>query len=205
MKFTNMIQNTKGFTLVEALVAISILMIAIASPLSIAQKGLSSAVLSRNEMTASFLAQDGIEAVKNIRDQIALKETSGDWINRSDGSYGVSKCICMDTDANCSNFTAGTNWCNIDTSQYDLAQSASIYASSTNPNPLKINYTSGVFTSFGLGGGGTNSLFSRKINIHVSTTNPNEAAVNVQVTFSSPFGAQTTTIKDFIYNYSQNL
>lgn len=71
------IKNKKiisGFTLIEALVAISLLMIAISSPIMLAQKGLSSSILSRDQMIASFLAQDGIEAVKNIRDEIAINQ-----------------------------------------------------------------------------------------------------------------------------------
>lgn len=195
-----------GFTLVEALIAISILAIAIASPLSIAQKGLSTAVLSRDEMTASFLAQDGVEAVKNIRDDIALTDTSGDWINRSD--IGLSNCICSDTDLNCSSFAVTANYCDIDTTQANLAAPAAIIAStSASVNPLKIyRDVNGNFLDFGLtASGGTNSKFSRYINIRKSTTNPNEAAVNVKVSWTAASGAQSITIKDFIYNYSENL
>ena len=51
-----------AFTLVEALVAISILMIAIASPMTLAQKGLSTATQSKDQMIAAFLAQ-GMDAL----------------------------------------------------------------------------------------------------------------------------------------------
>lgn len=57
-----------GFTLLESLVAISILMIAVASPMTISQKGLSSAIHAKNQITASYLAQDAIEYIINKSD-----------------------------------------------------------------------------------------------------------------------------------------
>ncbi len=88
------IKNKKiisGFTLIEALVAISLLMIAISSPIMLAQKGLSSSILSRDQMIASFLAQDGIEAVKNIRDEIAINQKRYD-VSFAEESSGNSVC-----------------------------------------------------------------------------------------------------------------
>ena len=54
--------------MVETLVAVAILMIAVAGPLTIAQKGLTAAIYARDQVTASFLAQDAMEYVKNVRD-----------------------------------------------------------------------------------------------------------------------------------------
>ncbi|MEI6528758.1 MAG: prepilin-type N-terminal cleavage/methylation domain-containing protein [bacterium] len=66
-------KSKRGYTLMEALVAIAIIMVAVASPITIAQKGLNSAVYSKNQLIASYLAQDAIEYVKNLRDQNILK------------------------------------------------------------------------------------------------------------------------------------
>jgi len=60
--------HKKGFTLIETLVAITVLMIAIAGPLVVASKGLFGATLSKNYMIASYLAQESMEVVKNIKD-----------------------------------------------------------------------------------------------------------------------------------------
>lgn len=57
--------KNKGFTLVETLVAVAMLMIAIAGPLTIVSKGLTAATYAKNQVIASFLAQDLIEYIKS--------------------------------------------------------------------------------------------------------------------------------------------
>lgn len=65
MKYFNI--KNKGFTLVETLVAIAILMISIAGPLTIANKSLTAAVYARDQVEASFIAQEVVEKIKNDR------------------------------------------------------------------------------------------------------------------------------------------
>ncbi|MES2314761.1 MAG: prepilin-type N-terminal cleavage/methylation domain-containing protein [Patescibacteria group bacterium] len=81
-------QHTKnGFTLVETLVAVAILMIAIAGPLTVANKALTAALGSRNGMIATFLAQEGMESVKNVKDNnVVLSGPSGFLNHLGDGS-----------------------------------------------------------------------------------------------------------------------
>ncbi len=197
-------KKQKGFTLVETLIAISILMIAIASPINLAQKALSSAVLSRDQMTASFLAQDGLEAVKNLRDQIAIRKNGNtDWLLPF-----RNKCICTSDTCNLDNSSTAL-YCNIDTTLDDLGASNSIIASTDNNhsiNPLKIEKdNNGVFSKYDLlGSGSSASKFARLINI-MQTDDPNEAIVQVRVCWPYPSCEQKIDIKDFIYNYAPNL
>ena len=58
----------KGFTLVEALIAIAILMISVAAPLSLAAKGIQAANLAKQQIVAFYLAQDAYEFIKNKTD-----------------------------------------------------------------------------------------------------------------------------------------
>lgn len=58
----------KGFTIVETLVAITILMIAIAGPLTIANQAFHAALDAKNQMIATNLAQEAIEEVRNYKD-----------------------------------------------------------------------------------------------------------------------------------------
>lgn len=70
---TAKIQGTVcGFTLVETLVAVTLLTIAIAAPISLTSKSLATAYYARDQITAFHLAQEGIEAVRHVRDQNIL-------------------------------------------------------------------------------------------------------------------------------------
>lgn len=61
--------NTKrGFTLVETLVATAIIVLASVGPLALAGRSLSQANYIRDQITASFLAQEGLEIMRNVRD-----------------------------------------------------------------------------------------------------------------------------------------
>lgn len=57
-----------GFTLIESLVAISLLTVAIVAPMSLVTQSLSAAFYARDQVTAYNLAQEGIEALRTIRD-----------------------------------------------------------------------------------------------------------------------------------------
>ena len=76
----------KGFTLLETLVAISVLLIVIIGPMTIAQKGVQNAYFANEQLTAIFLAQEAIEAVRELRDAEALDVYTGldtetsDWV-----------------------------------------------------------------------------------------------------------------------------
>jgi prepilin-type N-terminal cleavage/methylation domain-containing protein len=57
-----------GFTLIETLVAVAILSIAVSAPLVSASRALVTASLASDQLTASYLAQEGIEYVRSMRD-----------------------------------------------------------------------------------------------------------------------------------------
>lgn len=81
-----------GFTLIECLVAVTVLMIAITGPLALATTGLSYSRYAKDEITAFYLASEAIEAVKNIRDaNMILPQEGKDWLggdeNKSGGLY----------------------------------------------------------------------------------------------------------------------
>lgn len=65
-------KSGKGFTLIEALIAVTILTLAVAGPLFTASRAIVAAQLSRDQLTASYLAQEGIEYVRAKRDNLYL-------------------------------------------------------------------------------------------------------------------------------------
>jgi len=58
----------RGFSLVETLVAVSILLIAVLAPMRIVAQSIKASVTSREQLIAVFLAQEGIEAMTRLRD-----------------------------------------------------------------------------------------------------------------------------------------
>jgi prepilin-type N-terminal cleavage/methylation domain-containing protein len=62
----------KGFTIVESLVAIAILVAAVIGATSAIQSGLSSYIFSKDQIVAFYLAQEGFEQLRNIRDENRL-------------------------------------------------------------------------------------------------------------------------------------
>jgi type II secretory pathway pseudopilin PulG len=76
-----------GYSLIEVLVAVAILMFSIVGPMTIAAKSIQSAQYAKQQTTAFFLAQEGISLTENIRNFMALRAYSGPddpwgaWVN----------------------------------------------------------------------------------------------------------------------------
>jgi type II secretory pathway pseudopilin PulG len=75
IKFTK--NNTQAFSLVEVLVAISILLLTIVTPMTILSRANNSTTYANEQLVAYFLAQEGLEMVQKLRDDIFLTYFSG--------------------------------------------------------------------------------------------------------------------------------
>ncbi|MEI6296367.1 MAG: prepilin-type N-terminal cleavage/methylation domain-containing protein [bacterium] len=82
IRIRNNIKNA-GFTIIETLVAVSILVIAVTGPLSLASKGLSYSQYAKDEITAFYLANETLDAIRNIRDT-NLKSGGSEWLKLPD-------------------------------------------------------------------------------------------------------------------------
>lgn len=65
-------KKINGFTLVETLVAVSILSLSILAGFTAVQNSLKSSVTAKNQMIAFYLTQDAMEYIKNRRDENGL-------------------------------------------------------------------------------------------------------------------------------------
>jgi len=108
-------KNNKGFTIIESLVAIAILVLAIIGATSAIQTGISSYIFSKNQFTAFYLAQEGFEQVRNLRDENRLKNRNwlyGLSVNSSDPCYFGNACTVNPVESNSpSRCTAGVGNC----------------------------------------------------------------------------------------------
>ena len=87
------IQLNRGFTVLESMVAIIILSLSITSVFSVISNSIYQANIARDEMTSSYLAQEALEIVRNIRDTNQLKRISNSSITWLDNITGGANCL----------------------------------------------------------------------------------------------------------------
>ncbi|MDO8594703.1 MAG: prepilin-type N-terminal cleavage/methylation domain-containing protein [bacterium] len=94
--------SLRGFTIIETLVAIAVLLLAITAPLTIAERGLASAESARQEITAFYLAQEAVEYIRNLRDTNAINGLGGtsDWLENLDFCFDAEEGCGVDPTAN---------------------------------------------------------------------------------------------------------
>lgn len=182
--------SNSGFTIVETLVAITILMIAIAGPLTIAQKGLLASSYARDQMIASFLAQDGLEYAKNVRDNNLRNRDVIDWL------YGLSSCTSHDP-------------CSINTLDGDPTSDANVLGVDICPSgyDTSSNYECPLYKSstdnIGYTPDSSNidkTQFNRVFYIIPDQLNSNKASMVVKVFWYNGTVANEVTYQDEIYN-----
>jgi type II secretory pathway pseudopilin PulG len=168
---------TTGFTLVETLVAIAIFSMSILSLMVVLGGGISDATYAKRKMTAAYLAQEGIEYMRNMRDTLALSsETPGagwdQFINELRGaSCNANGCYIDDQNGLIS---CGEN-----------PKCAPLLYNSSNG---KYNYTSGI-----------DSGFSRRID--ADPISRYEIKISSTVFWSQGSGNYSVTFSENLYNW----
>ena len=71
------IKLSTGFTLVEAMVAVTVLTLAISGAFFTANSAIIAAEIASDQLTASYLAQEGVEYVRKMRDDAYLAAVAG--------------------------------------------------------------------------------------------------------------------------------
>ncbi len=196
MKFTKNNKNARenlvrGFTLVETLVAVSILSVSILAGFTAVQGSLKNSSLSKDQVTAFFLAQEAIEFVKNIRDENALTNlgsTPTHWLNR----------LAEDSSDPC----WFGNVCRVDPYQYSISSVNAIVFCGTSSGscPVLNQSISGSTTGlFGYTAGWPASRFKREIQFEQITAN--QIYITVTVTWNMGTVPQTFQVKQLLFNH----
>lgn len=85
--------HSTGFSLVETLVAITVLLVLIVGPMSVTVRSTRSATLATEQATAYFLAQEGLELAQKVRDDLLLAYLDNNsvdaWTQFTDDSGGT--------------------------------------------------------------------------------------------------------------------
>lgn len=188
----NKIKNfNKGFTIIEALVAISILTIAVTGPLSLASKGLSYSSYAKDEITAFYLANEAIDTIRNIRDT-----------NNNSGAAGADNWLKLDSSGTTLVGGSGKDF------YFDVWKNPPDLKSATHGDGAVLKTCESneltrfghVFSWTGLGGECDNiteeSIFSRTVKITPlpDSASPNEIRVTVTVSWETRTGIQRSVV-----------
>lgn len=97
-------KNIDGFTLIETLIAVSILTLAVSGPLYSASRSLVAAQTASSQLIANYLAQEGVEFIRRMRDDeylLAYQAGSSDVTGTAWTNFNTKINSCVGTNANC--------------------------------------------------------------------------------------------------------
>ncbi|MBP6883992.1 MAG: type II secretion system protein [Candidatus Pacebacteria bacterium] len=182
----------RGFTLVETLVAISIFSVSLMALMSVLANGIASTSYVKEKDTAIYLAQEGIEYMRNMRDTYVLYSSSpqAGWDafkNKltENSCTGVNGCY-FNADGLFTTISSPMEMTKISfgtCTSFGCSNAPMLYNSSTG----KYGYTAGSATNF-----------IRKINVQVST---NETKILSTVYWTQGSGTYNLTLSENLFNW----
>lgn len=195
-------QKNNGFTLVETLVAVTILVVASLGPIAIAAQGIASAAYAKDQVTASYLAQEGVEFVRHVRDSYAL-EHDGNMSNEAgEADYWLGPLV-----GTCLN-SSGQQSGDCQVSAYDAisdggnGEDKCTVGSTDTCEALKIQTNvspSSPLSYFGYAGGSQTTQFTRTISIK-NGTDDHHKIIEVRMDWVTKGKPKTYTLKENIFN-----
>lgn len=166
------LKGNRGFTLLEVLVAIFVIIIGVTGAVNLISYTVSGVVIGKSQIIATNLAQEGIEIVRNIRDSNWIEQRSDPGLAWNDG-------------------LGADDW----SVQYNSPSLLSF----TNV-PLQLN-SNGFYGYDGVQGyaGGTDTRFKRTITI--TNISGNEIKVVSQISWSERGRSYTVNAEDRLFNW----
>ena len=163
--------NKKGFTILELLGAILVILIGVLTAYGVVQSIITYTIDSSDRITAAYLAKEGVELVRNIRDK--------NWVVNLDWNLGLSSGN-YEIDYNDLGLTACAGACAFNNLRF-------LRKSTVSASDYSYNYTSG-----------TNSKFKRKITISPDGA---EIKVIVDVFWKKRTQISSISVQENIYDW----
>ncbi len=173
----------KGFTLLETIVAVSVLVTAIIGPFNLASQTIQAQSIARNDLIAANFAQEGIELFRNYRSNNVLR-ADGDTTHWLDGTAACET----------------AEGCAIDPDQLVDAPDLPACGPTSESCRLYINEATGVYEHCLVGSCGTRTQYFRSIHLEQVNANPEEILVTVTVKWGDN-GNESFSVSTHLLNW----
>ncbi|MCM2339093.1 MAG: prepilin-type N-terminal cleavage/methylation domain-containing protein [Burkholderiales bacterium] len=167
-----------GFTLVETLVAISVFSFAVLGLMSVLSNGITDIGYAKKKTVAVYLAQEGVEYIRNMRDNYIFFGGNPGWNN-----FKAQLASC----------NAGSE-CGFSTTNPIVVNSCT-----SNPSVCKIYLNNGDYNT---NSSGNDSGFSRKIWMEVIESS-REVKIFSQVSWTQGSGTYKIILSENLFNWTE--
>ncbi len=174
--------STKGFTIIETLVAVSILTIGIAGPITAVFNGIKAANIAQDQMTAYYLAQEGVEYIRYVRDTNILRGDS--WLTHLGNCTDGDGCIIDDV---------------LEVAPFGVGADVGVDCAGSCP-VVEYDTANNLFGEFS-GAGIENTSFTRRVDV-AEVLAGREAEIRVTVTWTTKNIPYTYEIRERIFNWN---
>lgn len=147
-----------SFTLLETIVAVAVLALSLIGPMVLAYQSLQSGRVTKEKVTALYLAQDALEFVKSVRDSNVAAQK--EWLS------GLTSCL-------------GAS-CTVDTTQSGVALSSVVTSCSGSCSVMRFDAAT---ERYGYNPGWTSTIYTRTMTLTEVVTD-REVHANVTVSWS---------------------
>lgn len=168
-----------GFTIVESLVAITILVLVVVGTSGAIQTGISSYIFSKDQIIAFYLAQEGFEQIRNIRDGNKLKNPPDPWLT---GITDAGKC-------------PFNEYCTVDS----INNVVSYCGTQPQSCPKLTQHSTTKFFGYTTGTGWSDSIFSR--DVRLTQISANEISIEVTIYWSKGVVNREFIARENLLNY----
>lgn len=187
------IHSRRGQTLVEAIVALSILTVGFVGIVALLAKSFQLNRVTADDTQATYLAAEGIEVAKNIIDYdvylgLSQRTTPSSTVDDWECSFGLNPATHQSADYALEYDTAPTN-----------CSSPPTITSEPNGNKLYFNPSTGLYSYSSFNGQPTD--FTR--DVYITAVSNDELDVKSTVAWSSGGLGDSITLEDHFYNWLQ--